>query len=82
MLPLITCKCGRSIGDIYDLYKILCRQKIEKYLQDNKIDIKPELISISDEFSPEMRDIFEILSINLMCCKTSLMTNVEFSSLY
>jgi DNA-directed RNA polymerase subunit N (RpoN/RPB10) len=82
MYPYIVCTCGRSIGDIYDLFKIL---KLEKYNQEfveNELDIDPNLFAISEHIQVELDDIFEILCIKTDCCRAKLMSQVEFKELY
>ena len=79
MFPYIVCTCGRSIGDIYDLYLALVFDLInkEKNLVKNTLNYQM--------FTHENANrIFNILNIppESMCCRTHIMTQVQFKDVY
>jgi len=83
MYPYIVCFCGRSLGDIYDLFKAL---RLEKYAQGyadaENGDIDPYMLAICESFDLGLSDIYEQLDVHLECCKTRLMTQTEFKDYY
>lgn len=81
MYPYIVCLCGRSIGDLYDLFKQMKLEKIiELYGTSENID--PTLLSICEDTKLRLDDVFEALNINMDCCRVRMMTMVEFKDLY
>ncbi len=82
MYPYVRCYCGRPIGDIYDLFKALRLKAYMKYFEDMSIDISPDRIPISEDIKVELRSVFEELNITTACCKTRLMTQVEYTEYY
>lgn len=81
MYPYIVCFCGRSLGDIYDLFKALRLLEYKKYFASNEF-IDPTMVQYSEDIKIECKEIFKILGVELTCCKTRLMTQVEFKSIY
>lgn len=82
MYPYIRCYCGRPLGDIYELFKALRLKAYMKYFEDQGIDISPDCIPFSEDIKVELKDVFTELNIGVQCCKTRLLTQVEFSEYY
>ncbi len=83
MYPHIVCFCGKSLGDIYDAFKIMRRKKIQEALDDDTIgEIDPTLLAITDGLDIDMSDVFEQLGVYCGCCKVRLTTQTEFKELY
>lgn len=82
MYPYIVCYCGRSIGQIYDLFKALRREKYVEFFQKNNLNINPDKIPFSDDIDIKLRDVFDELNIHNQCCKARLMSCVEYKELY
>lgn len=85
MYPYIVCYCGRSIGDVYDVF---CKLRIQKYNEAfnkneaSKYDIDPNMLSISEIVDVDLTDVFEQLNIHTDCCRTRLTTQVQFKEYY
>jgi DNA-directed RNA polymerase subunit N (RpoN/RPB10) len=82
MYPFIVCFCGRSLGDIYDVF---CLMRQAKYAEayaaiDSAID--PALIPITESIQVELVDVFEQLNLHLSCCRTRIQAQVEFKTIY
>jgi len=85
MYPPIICKCGRSLGDLFDVYKKIREDRIQADLEErikNKRKIVVENIKISADNNIEMGDVLDKLKLDLDCCRDSLLTWVEFKELY
>jgi DNA-directed RNA polymerase subunit N (RpoN/RPB10) len=82
MYPYIICYCGRSLGDIYDLFKALRREKYVEFFKKEGLNINPDKIPFAENVDIRMRDVFEQLNIDMPCCKTRLMSTVEYKELY
>lgn len=81
MYPYIVCLCGRSIGDIYDLFKVMKLEKYNETYIDGALDIDPSLLAISEQIQVDLSDIYEALNIHLDCCRVRLMSQVEFKDM-
>lgn len=76
MLSYIVCYCGRSIGDLYEAFKVMRADLIK---QQGVNDIKPNQLPITTELDQvSVNPIFEQLSITQNCCKKSMMCVAEF----
>ena len=82
MYPHIICFCGRSLGDLYDIFKLL---RAERYAAAYKAvgrNIDPAMIGIIESLQVDIGDVFELLHLHLPCCRARIMTQVEFNSIY
>lgn len=82
MYPFILCFCGRSLGDLYDLF---CAMKITKYAaayEEAGIDIDPYLLPLCESIQVDLVDVFEALGLHMDCCRNHLLTQQEFKGLY
>lgn len=82
MYPYIVCFCGRSLGDIYDLFKALRAAEYATYMEKNHVHIDPDKIQYSEEVIVYLREVFETLHIDMQCCKARLLTQVEYKHIY
>lgn len=82
MYPYIVCFCGRSLGDIYDLFKAMKLVKYNAEYAKNDLDVDPSLLAISEQVEVDLSDVFEALCIHTDCCRVRLMSQVEFKDLY
>lgn len=80
MYPYILCFCGRSLGDIYDLFKMMRLAKTLEILKAEEADVNPALLAISD-VQIRLDSIFADLHITTECCKARLSTQVELKEL-
>lgn len=85
MYPYIVCYCGRSLGDIFDIFKLL---RLEKYMaayeksDGIEWDIDPTMLAISEVVDIDLSDVFDQLRIYTDCCRSRLMSQVEFKEYY
>jgi len=83
MYPPIVCGCGRSLGDIYDVYKYLRKLEIEKKINETKrANVLPEHFMSSYEIEVEVGKILTDLGLTLECCRNNMLSCVEFRELY
>jgi len=84
MYPYIICFCGRSLGDIYDLFIAMRVKKFRQVYNDvcptNPID--PIQLQFDPNIVIELDDIFRALHIELPCCRVRLMTQIQLKNLY
>lgn len=83
MYPYIICyTCGKALGDICDAFKALRAAKYqEAYNDPNLADIDPMMLAITGDLTINLEDVFEMLCVDLQCCRTKLTTQVEFKEL-
>ena len=81
MYPYIVCfGCGKSIGDYFDLYKEMRRQRYVEHFGDYVFD--PTVLATVDSLGVDTSDIFKTLHLDSECCRARMMTQVEFKELY
>jgi DNA-directed RNA polymerase subunit N (RpoN/RPB10) len=80
MYPYIVCRCGRSLGDLYDLYQAMKRAKYADEFGDVVID--PTLIMLTEELQIDINDIFEALHLDNDCCRSCMLSQVEIDEYY
>jgi DNA-directed RNA polymerase, subunit N (RpoN/RPB10) len=81
MYPLIVCfNCGRSLGDIYDAFRYLRAQRNREAYGNS--DIHPVLISITENNTAGLEDIFNQLGLRLICCRTNIATQITIDDVY
>jgi hypothetical protein len=80
MYPYILCYCGRSSGDIYDLFKAMRDERIREKFGDHTLN--PDILAISEDLQVDIGDIFPMLHITCDCCKARLVSQIEFKELY
>jgi DNA-directed RNA polymerase subunit N (RpoN/RPB10) len=80
MYPYIVCFCGRSLGDIYDLFKAMRDDRIKEVFGD--VDFDPVAAALNELLKCDISDVFESLHLHNDCCRTRIMTQVEFKDLY
>jgi len=77
MYPYIVCFCGRSLGDIYDLFIEMRRQKINAALDGEE----PVAFELAQQ-NIQLNDILDALHIRAECCRVRMLTQVEFKNYY
>ncbi len=82
MYPFILCFCGRSLGDLYDLFCAMRAQRYEEAYKEMGTVIDPLFIPFSDSFNITLADIFEALHINQVCCRMHIHTQIEYKHVY
>lgn len=70
MYPYIRCFCGRTLGQIYDAY-----------LAYKEALIKEKTKDINKTVDVPLAEVFEALHIDLECCRSRLLTQVEYKEL-
>lgn len=81
MFPYIVCYCGRSLGDIYPVFKEMRKQRYQEYLKKDS-DIEIVKLMTSTKIDVKLGDILDALNINCECCRVRLLTQVEYSEYY
>lgn len=80
MYPFIVCFCGRALGDIYDLFCAMRSAKQARMFEG--IDIDPSYVPIVDTIQIDLLDVFDSLGLHMDCCRTRMLTQVEFKTIY
>jgi DNA-directed RNA polymerase subunit N (RpoN/RPB10) len=80
MWPYIVCFCGKSIGDIYDAFKVMRADRIAEVYGDVEFD--PVAAALSELLKCDLNDIFDTLHVHNTCCRARLMSQVEFKDIY
>lgn len=81
MYPYVVCYCGRSLGDLYDLF---CAMRLSKYAEiyPETGGIDPSLLATAEDGRVELGDVLDALGLHLDCCRVRMITQVEYKELY
>jgi DNA-directed RNA polymerase subunit N (RpoN/RPB10) len=82
MYPPILCMCGRSLGDLYDLFQAMRVLAYVKAYAEAGFDIDPANLPVSESIQVLLWPDLVALHIHLDCCRARMLTAVEFKSLY
>lgn len=83
MYPHIICFCGRSLGDIYDLFKMLRAERyVAAYKRADAGAIDPAMLAITESIHVDISDILDMLHLHTDCCRMRMQTQVEINSIY
>ena len=82
MYPYIVCTCGYPLGDIYTIFDIMRRAKYIQAYGEFYNEIDPSILAITESIQVTLEDVFDQLNIDLICCRTRLLTQVTFDSIY
>lgn len=80
MYPFIVCFCGRSLGDLYDVFRLMRKAKYSQAFEDEDID--PDMIPLTETIQVDLVDVFEQLNLQLDCCQIHIQSQVEFKNIY
>lgn len=76
MYPAGICLCGYPLGDIYRLYLAMKADVIK-----TQANIKPQYAALASSTEP-LEKILDALMLDQLCCRSRILTNVEFNSIY
>lgn len=82
MYPYITCTCGRSLGDLYDAFKVMRKKKIAAIAAEKNPSIKPNMMIVGQDLQIDLNDDLNALGLKMDCCRMRMMSLVEFRELY
>jgi hypothetical protein len=82
MLPYIVCPgCRNStIGNVALIFEVLKKEKINELCKKHSID--PSMLTVSPHIDVDLRDIFEALHIDRICCRANINNNLKFMDYY
>lgn len=78
MYCYILCFCGRSIGDLYDLF---CAMRAAVY-EANKQTVNPAKAPITDQVAVDISTVLDDLGLHMQCCRVRISTQVEMKEVY
>lgn len=79
MYHYIKCpSCNNSIGEYYQLFLYLKQKKFD----DLNINTSISNYQFDENIQISFEDIFELLHLNKICCRKSMITYIEFHSLF
>jgi len=87
----VLCPCGRCLGIVADAFKLKRQKMVSEKLKKANKDLRSDMANIIAEMNPGLKSelkaelgefIRESLKLPLECCATTLLSTVEFKSLY
>ena len=91
MIIPVRCPCGRCLGAVADAFKLKRQKMVSEKLKAAGKDVKPDMANILAEMNPGFNSelkaelgvfIRDNLKLPLECCGTTLLSTIEFKSLY
>ena len=80
MYPYIRCyTCGRPLGHIVDAFRAACAKKVAKAMAGK--DLEPIYTQFADA-DVVVGDILDLFNIRIVCCRTRMITQVDFTEYY
>jgi len=80
MYPFVRCFCGRPIGHLADVFNAMRIDAYREYFKDHE-QITPAMITLSS-VQLDISGIFATLNVKTQCCKTQLISQVEYGEYY
>lgn len=81
MYCFIICpECGQCLAQVYDLYMIMRKDRMDEFLGENLGDTDPYFISILETNGFKVGDILDDLGVAKGCCRGHMIAQVEISS--
>lgn len=81
MYPRIICNCGRSLGDLYDLFSEI-RKDIYKDQYATIGNIDPTLLAVTESMPIEMGVYLDKLKLFTSCCRVIMITQISFKEIF
>jgi DNA-directed RNA polymerase subunit N (RpoN/RPB10) len=82
LVPIACVSCGKQIGDIAPIFIAIRKERMLKMYKDNDYRVTPSnLMSDSLEVKNIMEDILKGLKVD-MCCKTHIVTAMQYTDHY
>ncbi len=82
MYDYILCYCGRDIGSLCDIFRIMRDQVRARVLEDIEDSVDPAMMGVSEAVQMSLEEVFEQLNLTLPCCLARINTQIVFKSLY
>ena len=82
MFPYIVCFCGRSLGELFEVFSMMRMKKYSKYFEELGIKIDPIMVPLSGEIPVELNDEFNQLNIYKPCCRARLLSQIMYRWVY
>jgi DNA-directed RNA polymerase subunit N (RpoN/RPB10) len=80
LLPIACFTCGMPLGDMEDLYRYLCAQRIKEVLEER--GTVATQAAIDADLHIECGDILDDLGIVYDCCRAHMLGGMVFSDYY
>ena len=91
MIIPVRCVCGRCLGIVADAFRLKRQKLVSEKLRTANKDVRSDMANILAEMNPGFESEFKAelgifirdnLKLPLECCGTTLLSTVEFKSLY
>jgi DNA-directed RNA polymerase subunit N (RpoN/RPB10) len=81
LIPIACMSCGKSIGDVAPIYKIVMRNRMLKWAEEHDFELTPANMSIFASDMTNIADVLDALHID-KCCRVHVISNIDFSDHY
>jgi hypothetical protein len=82
MYPYIICFCGKSLGDIYDMFLAMKHDLYKSHIDEFKITSDAGMSILDSRLSISLVPIFDMCRLDNECCRTHIQKQVQFKEIY
>lgn len=82
MYPYVRCYCGRSIGDLYDIYTSIKLARYQEVYEKSDYVYDPKTMALNTRIQVEMGDVLDALGLKMECCRARMITQIEFKDFW
>ena len=80
MYPYIVCFCGCALGHVADIYQAIKRERVAEEFGEDAVD--PACSAVVTGLTVELGDVLDDLQITNPCCRSRMISYVEFKEVY
>ena len=80
LIPIVCFTCGLPVGDKADLFRRLKAERVNRILAEH--GTVPSQVPFDSKLQIDCEDILDRLKIRRPCCRTRLVTAMEFVDYY
>lgn len=80
MYPYIVCFCGCALGHLCDVFQAIKRERMVEEFGEGVID--PAMTAVITGLSVQLGDVLDDLGFKNECCRSRLISYVEFKEVY
>ena len=78
MLYPIVCRCGNSLGDLTDAFKLMRYNKIVAAIKGAGRGVSPDMFYTIEWLNVQLAEELNQLGLHMTCCRMAMVTSVEF----
>jgi len=85
LIPVVCPTCGMPIGDVSTAFRKMCRERVKKMMADYKQESReliPSQLTADSTRELNLELLLDELGVIYGCCRTALVTGMNFADYY